>query len=512
MLSGTQQDIKVTSDKGTMPPSTQEYLKDRLTGLSEAKLADLYKACFKLQKHFKTQLEITYQEEFTPGYTPAWYMINKERHLTKVQLAKELKDLCSLPIQTIIDIEFFVKKVAEISRRNLILDPSGGRFDQIINSAHELMDAITNTLYEYHQNIDHVAQFITSTLHFMISDLKQRQIADSEKVNHVESFAFIFTQSSIYNTFKPLLIREIAHQFEGIINDDHMRMTRAEELVDELYKMITQDSDKLRIDAQKIEFLQSCQLPFYLITAVSQFSRTPFAAAANPEAFFAYFCRTMLILKFSDRLQFLEKELCYEKHIREMKDIDAKVYATRHQNKLDFYRETFEDNGRLDNLQTVSLIKMLKASLTYSITPESTTDKILKLIGDDFDSHEKYNLSPDKHEEILGAYLFEWTRRLRREFALFETSLRELDLALACGKSNDSLINSVITLVKQQYPSIPRPKFMTTQDESCSSPILTRGSSPTTAAQGIFSLDQAPAPVVHAYQACNSSSPSSKPN
>lgn len=446
---------------GSKGPSTQEYIKMRLLGLSDSKLHDIFKLSLEAHRQLQKSLLATYSAELSPDFTPSWFEYFKSRQLAKISIAKELRELCQTPAYTIIDVSNFIKAIEKLQKKNLAIDANGGRLGFVLNSADEQMTAISDMIYEYHRGIRQISEPINAIFSLLICEISQRRSAVSYHLSdYNNSFSFTYIHKKI-EELKGHLIREISRQLEPIITDPGNRQIRAQELVTELYKVITSDLDFIKADdtdEAKIQFLKKNQLTFYLEAAASEFSQSQFATTPS-QTHFAYLCRYALYSQFCDSLQYLEKELCFERHVKEQKDMNGYVFVTLHQNKLEWYRATIEELNSTDDIRTESLIKSLKSNLSFSITPDSSTDQVMQTICDDFGSHEKHYLQDDQHQDMLKGHLFEWKRRVRNEIEKFGDTLKALDEALVHGETQNPLITSLIALVQTTYPSIQKPQI-----------------------------------------------------
>jgi hypothetical protein len=71
---------------GSKGPSTQEYIKMRLLGLSDAKLHDIFKLSHEAHRQLHKSLLETYSAELSPDFTKSWFEYFKTRQLAKVTI------------------------------------------------------------------------------------------------------------------------------------------------------------------------------------------------------------------------------------------------------------------------------------------------------------------------------------------------------------------------------------------------------------------------------------------
>jgi hypothetical protein len=136
-----------------------------------------------IQRNILTSLEREYSKELTPGHTPSWYDVHKERHVKKVATAKLLKALCKKELKTLADVEQFISYFRQVQATNALLDKKGGKLGKVLDENSVAVGTLDGNVFTIRQDMDRINDCIHTIITQLIADAMETEATLQFKYN-----------------------------------------------------------------------------------------------------------------------------------------------------------------------------------------------------------------------------------------------------------------------------------------------------------------------------------------
>ncbi|MBX3709782.1 MAG: hypothetical protein KIT56_03285 [Gammaproteobacteria bacterium] len=414
-----------SNDIATQDPAVFADTQREIISAFNKKTNRLYELANSIQKKLKTALQENYSNELAPNHKSSCWDPYKERHNTKVNLARNLMAACQTPIDSFFTLQNFLSVYFHAKNTNQQIDPHGGKLGRILDIARENIKDLNNDIYDLTKKLEALSNYMLRILsHSKV--INQQLLTRSEYFIH-HGFDFHIDRVTC---FKKLLAAECA---DVLCVTEEMAKQKINHMVEEI--TICWNKKK----SQKGASFELFMLPYLNIKTDMDLLRLTVAEKENftclsDEKKLRFLLIKSIITEFSFHLENEEKRLFLDSHIKEENNIDNKIYPTRHMNRLKWYKNCYQETAphqsisietlsknHEDPLHTKYLVRDLINQFSYTDDSDLDFSMVLKSLHDIFEDHLKSKLNPNEYRKYKVLFISNWKSQLKN----LETYLSE---------------------------------------------------------------------------------------